>query len=351
MREKVLAFLQQEIDQQHIPGAVIHISFQKQTILKEAIGNRVVYPKKEPMKLTTIFDLASLTKVVATLPSILLLVEAGKLHLDDKVSFFLPEFARHGKSNITLKDLLTHCSGLPAHREYFKESLNTEQIIERIFDEKLVANKGEKVIYSDLGFILLYKIIEKVTEEDFQSFVHRALFEKLEMSETSFLPNVERERFAATEYSETLQDYKHGIVHDDNTESMGGVSGHAGLFSTISDLANYASMIENNGVFRGKRILSEQSINITKQNFSPYSNEYRGLGWILKSPVFSSCGDLFSSSAYGHTGFTGTSIWFDPDIQLHVILLTNRVHFGRKDPILRLRPRLHNLIAAHFPRG
>lgn len=350
MRERVLNFLQQEIDQQHIPGAVIHISYQKETILQEAIGNRVVFPEKDPMKLNTIFDLASLTKVVATLPSILLLVEAGKLHLDDKVSYFLPEFARHDKSHITIMDLLTHSSGLKAHQEYFKESLNTEQVIERIFDEKLVAGTSEKVIYSDLGFILLYKIIEKVTEEDFQTFLNRELFEKLHMSETSFQPNYERERFAATEFSKSLQDYKHGIVHDDNTESMGGVSGHAGLFSTISDLANFASMIESNGVFHGRRILSVQSVNITKQNFTPFSSEYRGLGWILKSPAFSSCGDLFSNSSYGHTGFTGTSIWFDPDIQLHVILLTNRVHFGRKDPILRLRPRLHNLIHSHIPR-
>lgn len=351
MRDRVLAFLQEEIDLQHIPGAVIHISYQKEWILQEAIGHRVVYPKKERMKLDTIFDLASLTKVVATLPSILLLIEAGKLHLDDKVAYFLPEFAKHNKAPITIKDLLTHSSGLPAHREYFKESLTTNQIIERIFDEKLAAGMGEKVIYSDLGFILLYKIIEKVTEEDFQTFLKRELFDKLNMSETSFLPNYERERFAATEFSEVLQDYKHGIVHDDNTESMGGVSGHAGLFSTISDVANYALMIENNGVFQGRRVLSEQSIRITRQNFTTFSREYRGLGWILRSPTFSSCGDLFSSASYGHTGFTGTSIWFDPEIQLHVILLTNRVHFGRKDPILRLRPRLHNLIKAQLSRG
>ncbi|WP_010677292.1 serine hydrolase domain-containing protein [Bacillus timonensis] len=350
MKEKVLPFLQREIDLQHIPGAVIHISYQKETILQEAIGHRVVFPKKEPMKLETIFDLASLTKVVATLPAILLLMEAGKLHLDDKVSYFFPEFARHDKSHITIKHLLTHSSGLKAHQEYFKESLHTEQIIERIFDEKLVASTGEKVMYSDLGFILLYKIIEKVIEEDFQTFLKRELFEKLHMSETSFQPNYERERFAATEFSEALQDHKHGIVHDDNTESMGGVSGHAGLFSTISDLANFASMIENNGLFQGSRILTERSIAISRENFTPFSSEHRGLGWMLKSPAFSGCGDLFSTFSYGHTGFTGTSIWFDPDIQLHVILLTNRVHFGRKDPILRLRPRLHNLIHAQISR-
>lgn len=348
MKQKVLAFLQQEIEQNHIPGAVIHVSHQNNVVLQEAIGNRIVFPNKEPMEVTTVFDLASLTKVVATLPTVLLLMEAGEIHLDDKVGTFFPEFMKNGKAQITIKHLLTHTSGLPAHREYFRESLKTEQIMERIFDEGLIAQPGEKVIYSDLGFITLYKIIEKVTSESISTFVQRELFEKLNMAETTFLPNYERKRYAATEYSESLKDYKHGIVHDDNTESMGGISGHAGLFSTIADLATYASFIEQGGVFKGKRILSEQSLQLARQNFSPFSQEYRGLGWILKSPSLSSCGDLFSSTSYGHTGFTGTSIWFDPEIQLHVILLTNRVHFGRKDPILRLRPRLHNIIRAQF---
>ncbi|MCH1625950.1 serine hydrolase domain-containing protein [Ferdinandcohnia quinoae] len=348
MKQQVLDFLQQEIDQEHIPGAVIHVSYQNNVLFQEAIGNRVVFPKKEEMKRNTIFDLASLTKVVATLPIILKLMEDGKLHLDDKVGYHLPRFETNGKSDITIKQLLTHTSGLPAHYEYFRESLKTEQILERIYNDQLIAEAGKKVIYSDLGFITLYKLIEAVTDEKFEAYIKRELFDKLDMHETVFQPTFERQRYAATEYSDALKDYKHGIVHDDNTESMGGISGHAGLFSTIQDLANYASMIENDGVFRGNRILSKRSLQIAKMNYSPFSHEYRGLGWILKSPIHSSCGDLFSTSSYGHTGYTGTSIWFDPDIQLHVILLTNRVHFGRKDPILRLRPRLHNMIRSHF---
>jgi CubicO group peptidase (beta-lactamase class C family) len=348
VRNEVVTFLQKEIDLRSIPGAVIHVSYQNQTVLQEALGNRVVFPAKAPMQLNTIFDLASLTKVVSTLPVILMLMERGELRLDDYVAFHLPEFGQNGKSEITIKHLLTHTSGLPAHRPYFHEGLTTEQVMERINQETLAAEIGKKVIYSDLGFITLYKIIESLTKEKFQDYVKREIFDKLEMNETVFLPEFERVRYAATEYSEKLNDYKHGIVHDDNTESMGGISGHAGLFSTILDLSNYASMIENNGVYKGKQVLSASSIKLTRQNYAPFSEEFRGLGWVLKSPTFSSCGDLFSPSSYGHTGFTGTSIWFDPDIQLHVILLTNRVHFGRKDPILRLRPRLHNLIRKHF---
>ncbi|MFC4803221.1 serine hydrolase domain-containing protein [Neobacillus sp. GCM10023253] len=348
MERRILDFLQNEVDQEHIPGAVIHVSFQGETILQEAVGYRVIYPSKEPMQRNTVFDLASLTKVTATLPIVLKLMEAGKWHLDDKVARFLPEFGKRGKSEITIKNLLTHTSGLAAHYEYFRENLTTEQILEKIVQDELVAGIGEKVIYSDLGFITLYKLIETVTDVPFEEYVKRELFDKLDMNETGFRPRFERERYAATEYSDKLNDYKHGIVHDDNTESMCGISGHAGLFSTIEDLANYASMIENEGVFNGNRILSKQSLQIARRNFSTFSHEFRGLGWILKSPNLSSCGDLFSESSYGHTGFTGTSIWFDPEIQLHVILLTNRVHFGRKDPILRLRPRLHNIIRSHF---
>jgi CubicO group peptidase (beta-lactamase class C family) len=348
MKNEVLTFLQKEIDLGHIPGAVIHVSYQNNIVLQEAIGNRVVFPNKEPMQINTIFDLASLTKVVATLPIILMLVESGKLRLDDFVAFHLPEFHQNGKSEITIKHLLTHTSGLPAHRPYFLEGLTTEQVMERIYLETLVAEIGSKVIYSDLGFITLYKIIETVTNESFKDYVKRELFDKLEMKETEFLPAFESGRYAATEYSGRLNGYKRGIVHDENTESMGGISGHAGLFSTILDLSNFAIMIENNGIFKGDRILSVPSIQITRTNYTPFDQEIRGLGWILKSPSFSSCGDFFSPSSYGHTGFTGTSIWFDPEIQLHVILLTNRVHFGRKGPIIRMRPRLHNLIRKHF---
>ncbi len=353
MRHQVLEFLQNEIDQNHIPGAVIHVSHQGETLLQEAVGYRAVYPEKEPMKLDTVFDMASLTKVVATLPIVLKLMEAGVWHLDDKVAHFLPDFAKNGKSEITIKHLLTHTSGLAAHYEYFRENLTTLQILERIYQEQPVAAAGEKVIYSDLGFITLYKLIEAVTQEQFEVYVKRELFDKLDMKETGFRPQFERERYAATEYSAKLKAYKHGIVHDENTESMGGISGHAGLFSTIHDLAHFASMIENEGVYKGTRILSKASLKIARRNYSPFSQEFRGLGWILKGPYSSSCGDLFSETSYGHTGFTGTSIWFDPETRLHVILLTNRVHFGRKDHILRLRPRLHNIIRSHFnePKG
>lgn len=348
MKKKVLEFLQKEIDLQHIPGAVISVSHNGGLLLEEAIGNSAVYPNVLPMRKDTVFDLASLTKVVATLPILLKLIDQGEIRLDDSVAFFLPQFSKNGKESITLRYLLTHTSGLPAHRQYYAENLSTDQILQRIYDESLEVATGTKVIYSDLGLITLYRIIEKVTEQKFESFVKKELFDPLEMFETGFNPTFTKERYAATEYSEKWKQYKCGIVHDDNTESMGGISGHAGLFSTVQDLQKYAKMIENNGMYKGKKILSEAVLELSRKNYTPFDNEYRGLGWILKSPVLSSCGDLFSEGSYGHTGFTGTSIWFDSKVNLTVLLLTNRVHFGRHSHIVRLRPRLHTIIRSYF---
>ena len=348
MRAKILDFLQKEIDSEHIPGAVLHVSYKGEVLLQEAIGERSCYPEKSPMTLDTVFDLASLTKVVTTTPAILKLIDDGEIRLDDPIAHFLPNFQQNGKNEVKIRHLLTHTSGLGAHRSFYDKGLNEEQILNHIYSEPLEYAIGERVIYSDLGFITLYKLIEEVTQEGFPTFVDEMFFKPLEMTETTFLPKFDKKRYAPTEYSDKLQTYKCGIVHDENTETMGGISGHAGLFSTIHDLQNYASMIENNGIFRGKRYLSEAVLKTSKRNYTPFDDEFRGLGWMMKSPARASCGDLFSEQSYGHTGFTGTSIWFDPTIQLHVILLTNRVHFGRKPHMIRLRPRLHNIIRSYF---
>ncbi|MEX2104173.1 MAG: serine hydrolase domain-containing protein, partial [Bacilli bacterium] len=237
LERKVLNFLQKEIDAGHIPGATIHVSYQNEVVMQGAIGNRVVHPSPLPMELNTVFDLASLTKVIATLPAILRLLEEGEIRLDDAIVSYFPAFAQHGKENVRIYHLLTHTSGLPPHKPFFEEGLSTEEVIQRICNEQLVAPLGEKVIYSDLGLITLYLIIEKITGQPFAEFVKKEIYDPLDMIDTGFNPSFERSRYAATEFSEKLNDYKQGIVHDENTESMGGVSGHAGLFSTVSDLA------------------------------------------------------------------------------------------------------------------
>lgn len=348
MKEKVLQFLQKEIDLNHIPGAVIQVAHRGEVLLREAVGNRTLHPDEAPMQMDTVFDLASLTKVVATLPAVLKLLDNGLMRLDDSVAHFLPQFSQQGKGDITLRHLLTHTSGLPAHQQFYKEKLTTESILERIYKTELVAPVGHTVMYSDLGFIILYKVIETVTNESFIDYVHEQIFAPLGMVDTAFCPTFPQHRYAATEYNERLGDYKRGIVHDDNAESMGGISGHAGLFSTIEDVHRFALMIEKEGIYQGKRILSQSALRIARLNDTAFSEEYRGMGWMIKSPTRASCGDYFSNSSYGHMGYTGTSLWFDPNIQLHIILLTNRVHLGRHPHIIRLRPRLHNLIRTYF---
>lgn len=349
MKEQVVQFLEKEIKLNHLPGAVVQVMHKGEVVLRQAVGSRYVYPgETASMTADTMFDLASLTKVVATLPAILKLMDEGEVRLDDPVTHFIPDFSKHHKECIKLRHLLTHTSGLPAHRQFYKNGLSADEVIAKVNDEECVASIGTEVIYSDLGYILLYHIIEKVTEQPFDKFLEKSFYHPLGMTETQFCPTFSRERYAATEYSETLIDYKFGIVHDDNAESMGGISGHAGLFSTMEDLTIFSQLIENEGTYKGKQFLSATALNLARSNFTEFSNEHRGLGWMRKSPTLASCGDYFSAESYGHTGFTGTSMWFDPAVNLNVILLTNRVHYGRQPHIIRLRPRLHNIIRRYF---
>ncbi|KIL39878.1 penicillin-binding protein [Gordoniibacillus kamchatkensis] len=344
-------FLEREIAAGHIPGAVLHIAHKGGVLLHKAYGNRTVHPQVSPMNVDTVFDLASLTKVVAALPAALKLLEQGKIALSDTVDAFLPDFRQGQGEPIRILHLLTHTSGLAADLTDKKAvlKLSREELLARVIGSQPLRPPGEKVVYSDLGMILLYCIIETVTGEPFDAFVKREIFEPLDMNDTGFCPSFEPERYAATEYSEELGGYKLGIVHDEKAERLGGVSGHAGLFSTAADLANFVSVFRQGGVYRGRKLFSEATVALSTRNFTPYDREYRGLGWLLKNPAdISSGGDLLSSRSFGHTGFTGTSLWLDPEVDLQIILLTNRVHFGRTDHILRLRPRLHNLIRSMF---
>lgn len=344
MIEAVRIFLQKEIKQQVTPGAVIRIRHRGKIILDEAIGTNSLETDKVPMTSRHVFDMASLTKVMVTLPAILQLCEVGEIHLHDKVVTFLPEFAANGKGNLTIQQLLTHSSGLIAHRPYFERKLSKTEVLNEINDERLSYEPDTAVIYSDLGFMLLMEIIERVTTQTLNNYAQNQLFKPLSMNNTCYLPCFERERYAPTEYLEHLQSHKYGIVHDDNTEFMDGVSGHAGLFSTMEDLSVFTKMLENEGMHEGKKILDSRWLALARRNFTPFSDESRGLGWQLRGEGPSPAGDLMSPETYGHTGFTGTSFYIDPEKELTVMLLTNRVYFGRTPSMIRLRPRLHNII-------
>lgn len=349
MKDKVCSFLQYEIDKQVTPGAVVRVMHKGKIILDEALGTNSLDADRVRLTSKHVFDMASLTKVMVTLPSMLKLLEFGAIHLHDKVATFVPEFARSGKESVTLQQLLTHSSGLIAHRPYFERKLTTDEVLSEIFEESLAYTSDTKVVYSDLGFILLMAVIEKVTGESLNKFAHEHVFKPLRMKDTLYTPSYARHQYAPTEYAEHLQDHKYGIVHDDNTEFMGGISGHAGLFSTMEDVSVFTQMLENNGMHGGVQILDPSWLKKARENFTPYSVDSRGLGWQLKGDGASPIGDLMSPLTYGHTGYTGTSFYIDPLNELTVILLTNRVYFGRHDPIIRLRPRLHNIIVSHLP--
>ncbi|WP_099303784.1 serine hydrolase domain-containing protein [Bacillus sp. Marseille-P3800] len=346
--QEIQDYLQKEVANKSIPGAVLSVSKKGKTVFRESVGYASVYPEKKRMTTETIFDLASLTKVVVTLPLTLMLLDKQFLSLDTKVSRFVPSFQKEGKEAITIRHLLTHTSGLKAHHPFYKEE-RTSNIPDKIASMPLLAFPGKRVIYSDLNFILLHHIIENVTKTDLPTFANEQLFTPLNMKQTSFSPTTGS--YASTEWDESTRQYLHGIVHDENARYFGGVSGHAGLFSTVEDLESFSEMVEQNGFYKGKQLISESLMKQSKQSKTEGLNERRGLGWMLKDYGYASCGERFTSFSYGHTGFTGTSMWFDPLDGLSVIFLTNRVHYGRENKeIIRIRAELHDLIKRKIER-
>lgn len=348
MNQLIREFLQREIDQKITPGAIVRMTHQGNIVLEEAVGNlsdRVGSPK---ITSNTMYDMASLTKVMVTLPLILQLAAEGILHLKDRVIQWVPEFGENAKEQVTIQQLLTHTSGLMAHRPYFQERLNRAQILASIYKEELTYTPDTQVVYSDLGFLVLLEIIERATGQSIRTLAKERIFVPLSMNNTDYLPDINQYEIAPTEYYDHLKGHKVGIVHDDNTEFMGGISSHAGLFSTMMDVARFVNMLENKGKVNEKQIIPGSFLSLATQNFTPFANEARGLGFQLQSAGTGPTGDLFSTETYGHTGYTGTSFYIDPIREVSILLLTNRVYYGRQDPIVRLRPRLHNLLLSQW---
>lgn len=348
MNQLVRDFLQQEINQKVTPGAIVRMTYQGNVMLEEAVGNLSDVEGSPKVTSNTVYDMASLTKVMVTLPLILQLAEEGILHLKDRVVQWVPEFGVRGKEAVTIQQLFTHSSGLIAHRPYFQERMNRAQILASIYEEELAYTPDTQVVYSDLGFLVLLEVIERATGQSIRTLAKERIFTPLSMFDTDYLPDVNKYEIAPTEYYEHLDGHKIGIVHDDNTEFMGGISSHAGLFSTMKDVARFVNMLESKGKLNGRQIIPASFLSLATQNFTPFANEARGLGFQLQSAGTGPTGDLFSTKTYGHTGYTGTSFYIDPIREVSILLLTNRVYYGRQDPILRLRPRLHNLLLSQW---
>jgi len=334
----------------NLPGAVVFIGHQDTIVFERAFGNRSVEPDLETMTLDTIFDLASLTKVVATAPSVMLLAQNGLVNLDAPVSKYLPAFGQSGKKKVTVRQLLVHYSGLPATlRQTRRRRITAKNALSRIYQTRLVAPSGQRFIYSDLGFVVLGKIVEKVTGQSLSHFAQEQIFSPLAMASTSFLPRPDVKHNIAP--TERLREggMLRGHVHDPLASKLGGVAGDAGLFSTARDLARFCRMLLQRGSLDGVAVLHPDSVTLMTSPQSPEGkSDIRGFGWDIQSTYSSVKGSFFSSTSFGHTGYTGTSLWIDPQTQTFLIILTNRVHPNGKGNVKGLRTELANIVGRMF---
>jgi len=359
---------QDAVTQGVFPGAVVLVSKDEEIVYEKAFGCRSTVPQQTPMQLETIFDLASLTKPLATTAAIMILVNEKKVRLDDKLTRVVPMFGVFGKNLTTFRHLLSHSSGLPAWKPYFEEVVKSERagrvnfvassaaktyVLEMIHREKPLGQPGMQSLYSDLGFMVLAETVELVSGSIFDRFCQDRLFKPLALRSTGFVDlshlrtrrlQPVQEMIAPTENCPWRKKILCGEVHDDNAYAMGGVAGHAGLFSSARDVHSF--LIRMNRCRNGSDDFLPQAL---VQEFLAKDNSISGatfaLGWDTPSPTNSASGNLFSARSVGHLGFTGCSIWWDLERNAHVILLTNRVHPSRKNEKIKdFRPHIHDLI-------
>ncbi|RYD68310.1 MAG: class A beta-lactamase-related serine hydrolase [Sphingomonadales bacterium] len=336
------------IAQKAFPGAVIAVGRHGRLVALRSFGRLDVSEGAPPMPLDAIFDLASLTKVVATTTAAAILYDRGKLDLDAPVMRYLTEFGgtpRH--DGITVRHLLTHSSGLKPSGVLWQHARDRPGILAQIYAMPVGTPAGSTARYQDINIILLGEIVARVSGQPLDRFVQREIFRPLGMKDTGFNPRLSP-RIAPTEQDHTLRHaLVRGVVHDENAYLMGGVAGHAGLFSTARDLAKLAQLYLNGGTYRGKRLLRASTVGLFRRPQGVPAGSTRALGWDMPAAAGGWAGSLASPRAIIHTGFTGTSIYIDPDREAFVILLTNRVNPTRDNLwINQARPAIHNAVLA-----
>ena len=328
------------------PGAVLFVGNGRGIIYEKAYGHYDYSGSAKPMSINTIFDLASLTKVIATTPAAMKLYEEGKLLLDTPVAHYIPSFAQNGKAHVTIRNLLLHNSGLPPDKPLYKICKNEKEALDSLYAMPLSYKTGTKYVYSDLGMIVLGKVIEGIAGMPLDVFVRKTFYEPMGMRETMFNPPDSLwESIAPTEVEYNVRViHKPGKVHNPITKLMNGVTGHAGLFSTAENLSKIALLLLNDGMYNGMRYFSQRTIKLFTTRQGTQSS--RALGWDTKDDNDKSAvGHYFSPTAFGHTGFTGTSIWIDPVLRVFVILLTNRTYqMHDRNKILVIRPLVHDAV-------
>ena len=326
------------------PGAVVRLE-SGGAVYQKSYGVKSVEPVLLPMTADTIFDGASLTKVIATTPAIMLLVERGKLRLDDKVNHWILGFEAHGKEAVTVRHLLTHTSGLRPGLSAKPAWSGVAKAIDLAKEERLTAQPGTQFRYSDINFILLGEIVQLASGQLLDEFTSKHIYRRLGMRDTGFLPPFKkRSRVAPTE--RVGGEILHGIVHDPTARRMDGVAGHAGLFTTAADLSRFAHMMLNGGKLNGRRIFKRETVQFMTSVHTPEGMKARrGLGWDIDSPYSSPRGNHFAVGGYGHTGWTGGSLWIDPATRTIVILMTSRTHPDGRGNVIALRREVATLAA------
>ena len=341
--ERIDALLNDAIGRNLISGGVVLIGSRDKVLFEKAYGRTSPLPDAPAMSVDTIFDIASLTKVVATTPAILKLAEEGRLSLLDPAVKWFPEFAGRGKDAILVLNLLTHTSGLDDVPLYGENPMQTA--IEGAASQKLKGEVGSRFRYADLNFILLAELVRRATGAQLDLYAYASFYRPLGMADTSFRPRGEG-RFCATLYDGHLL---YGEVQDPLCRQLGGVAGHAGLFSTAGDIARLCRMMLSGGTLEGKRVLEKRTVDqMTAPYFSRRGEVVRGLGWDISSPFSSPRGSGFSRVSFGHTGYSGSSIWIDPVSDAFVILLTARLDYKNTQEFSRLRSELSTLAARLF---
>ena len=333
---------QDAIRDEQIPGAVVLVGHDGQVIYRQAFGERALEPRREAMTVDTIFDVASLTKVIATTTAVMQLVQKGQVRLNEPVAKYLPEFAENGKEEVTVRELLTHYSGLPEDLDLVQPWQGRETALRMAFAEKPIYPPGSRFLYSDINFIVLGALVERVSGISLDEYCQKNIYAPLNMAHTRFLPPASwLPKIAPTQYDEHEKMLR-GIVHDPTARRMGGVAGHAGVFSTADDLATYAQALLN-----GSTILSPGMVEkMTSPQQPPTAQVLRGFGWDIDSPFSSNRGDLLPVGSFGHTGFTGTSLWIDPTTRTYIIILTNAVHPRGKGSAVALRSKIATAVTA-----
>lgn len=336
--------VQEGLAQGKMPGCVVMIGRREGIVFHKAFGFRQTTPQQIPMTVDTVFDLASLTKPIATATSVMILVQQGKIDIHATVASYLPEFAANGKDQVTVRHLLTHTGGLIADNSINDYTGTPEESFAKIYNLKPTAEPGTEFIYSDVGFLVLAQVVKAVSGKDVHQFSQEAIFQPLGMAETGYLPaDALKARAAVTEQRDGR--WMQGEVHDPRAYALEGVAGHAGLFSTADDLARYAVMMLNQGQLGTVRILDPDTFTLMTTAVE-IPRGRRALGWDVRTGYSSNRGDLMSSKAFGHGGFTGTGIWIDPEQNLFVIFLSNRVHPDGKGLVNPLIGRIGTIAGA-----